>query len=757
MSTYRQEIEQLVDGLGNWFADERAMEKGRMTGHLYPYEMLFSPIEVGPLKLKNRIVMGPMGNVNMAEETGRPGAKMIEYLVERARGGTGLICTGLIPVDVSTDPSIQDSDDLGSLPRIDRHRTNQSAWRDLADGCHAHGSAIFIQLTPGLGRVGNPECVVKKHRLPVSASWNPSFWMPVVRCRPLLDVECRRLIKNAGQAAADAKVVGMDGVYLHGHEGYLLDQLTSPAFNRRRHGRYADWQAFGLELVRELRRRCGERYPIMYRIDLTLALRETYGDRMDTERTLRKYRNGRTVEMTLEYMENLVKAGVDLFDVDLGCYDNWWLPHPPYPMPPGVYLRASRIAREYFEERGVTSNLGKAVPVVAVGKLGFPDLAERALRDGMCDMVMLARPLLADPFWPRKAYAGRVSEIIPCIGDQEGCLNQIVKGGHLQCAVNPRTAFEDVLGDIRPAAAPKHVAVVGAGPAGVYCACHAAERGHRVTLFEQGGRAGGKLIPGSVPRMKFEVANFVEYLNDRVLRCVGEFALEALFGTEATLEVLENGGFDVIVFCTGSTPASPPVDGVDLPHVVSAVDLLNDPALADGARAVVVVGGGDVGCEVASMLAGEKGKRDVTVLEMLPHFMRDSCPANRGFLIHHLELAGVKLMNCSRLNRVTVEGVEVVRNVSRTVPDPYNTWVPLVPESVEVPFPFAERIGTDEKLITLKADLVVLSTGSRPDDGLYYECLRRRTAPEVHNIGDSMSPGMVLEATRAGFALGTSL
>ena len=154
----------------------------------------------------------------------------------------------------------------------------------------------------------------------------------------------------------------------------------------------------------------------MYRIDLSLALNETYGEEDMNEKALKKFKNGRAIEQTLEYMLNLVKAGVDMFDVDLGCYDNWWLPHPPAGMPAGCFLEVSKLVKERFESLGIKSNAGLPVPVVAVGKLGYPDLAEKALRDNLCDMVMLGRPLLADPDWPNKAYAGRVSAIRPCIG-----------------------------------------------------------------------------------------------------------------------------------------------------------------------------------------------------------------------------------------------------------------------------------------------------------------------------------------------------
>ena len=376
----------------DFLASGDALRRGRMTQDLYPYTALFSPIQVNSLTLKNRLVMGPMGNVGMADELGRPSQRMIRYFVERAQGGVGLITSGLVPVSQGIDPSVTEVGDRSLFPRLDSSRTVFPPWRELAQAIHSHGARFFVQLTPGLGRVGSPECLVKKHRPPVSASWNPSYYMPQVPCRPLTDRECRRIIGRAGQAAADAQALTIDGVYLHGHEGYLLEQMTNPAFNRRKLGRYAcghaaRWQAFGVELVQEIRRRTGPRYPLMYRIDLSLALNATYGERMSKVGSLRKFRRERTVGQTLDYMAALVRAGVDMFDVDLGCYDNWWLPHPPGPLPPGLYLGLAKIVKDDFASPGPplqrrAAGAGRRGGQARLSRPGRERAARRAVRPG---------------------------------------------------------------------------------------------------------------------------------------------------------------------------------------------------------------------------------------------------------------------------------------------------------------------------------------------------------------------------------------
>ena len=546
--------------------------------------------------------------------------------------------------------------------------------------------------------------------------------------------------------------MGIDGVYLHGHEGYLLDQLTSPAFNRRKLGKYTDWQRFGVELIKAIRKKVGPDYPIMYRIDLSLALAETYGERMNTVKSLKHFRNGRSIADTLNYMENLVRAGVDIFDVDLGCYDNWWLPHPPAGMPSGCFLDVSKVAKEYFAARGIKSNAGVEVPIVAVGKLGYPDIAEKALRDGKCDMVMLGRPVLADPDWCKKAYAGKVEDIRPCIGCQEACVNEFVEGGHPQCAVNPRTGFEELLPAV-PAKAEKakKIAVIGAGCAGLNFAVTAAQRGHKVEVFEKSDKMGGKMHAAGAPLSKYELHNYMDWLIAQVKKAKG---VTVKLNTTVTNADLKAGKYDAVVFANGSKEGMPPIPGLTETRHIDATWLLTHPEeLADTDKTIVVVGGGAVGLETAYWLATEK-QRSVTCVEMMENFEEGACTANRGHLIHYFEADGGKLINCARVVRFENGHVVLARNCSKAVPDPYCTWTPIIPKNVENPL--APKMTKEEYIEQLPADLVVMAIGNRGDDGPFLSAQQEMVAPEVHNIGDSYNtqkPGNMWQATKAAYNL----
>ena len=224
------------------------------------------------------------------------------------------------------------------------------------------------------------------------------------------------------------------------------------------------------------------------------------------------------------------------------------------------------------------------------------------------------------------------------------------------------------------------------------------------------------------------------------------------FSTEATLQMLIEGKYDTIVCATGSREYLPPLEGLD--QAVSARALLSDPSLAEGKQKAVVVGGGLAGSELAFMLAAERGLQ-VTLIEMLPHFMEGICTANRGHLIHELEKAGVQLMNCTRLLALGQGKVSLERNSSPTVPDPYNTWTPLLPGNV--PNPLARPIKEELETLELETDLVVLAAGSRQDPAFYQLLLESYVAPEILLIGDAGRPAMITQAVRAGYRTGISL
>lgn len=747
---YEGKLRELDAQFGDWW--NHGFEIPEMTSKLYPYKNMFSPIRVNNLVLKNRLVMAPMGNVNMCDETGKPNDKMLKYFEERAKGGVGLITTGLIPVSYGVDKSIIELDKLTYFPRIDRTRTVYAAWRNLASMVHAHGAHIFVQLSAGLGRVGNPQCLVNQFKFPRSASFNPNWYMSDVPCLRLSDRSLRKIIRQIGQGAADAKALTLDGVYLHGHEGYLFEQLANPAFNRRVMGKYADYERFGIEAVEKIRKRVGPDFPIMYRIDLSLMLEATYKEERKKVKSLKKFNYERTVEETLKYLEKLVKAGVDMFDVDLGCYDNWWLPHPPSSMPSACLLDIADITKKYFKEKGVLSNKGLEVPVVAVGKLGYPDLAEKALRDDKCDLVMLGRPLLADPQWCNKAYSGKVEEIRPCIGCQEACINEFVEGGHPQCAVNPRTSFEEEYSaEIPKASVSKKVAIVGGGPAGIMASKVLIARGHKVDLFEKESRIGGNLVPGSIAKIKYEIKNYLEYLEASIEKLKENKDFKLHLNTKADLESLKAGKYDVIITATGSTQVRPnSIEGINNENVFTAVDLFNNPSLIGEAKKAVVIGGGVVGAEAAYWLKYEYGI-ETKVVEMDKYIMNHTCTANRGHIIHYLKQGNVELLNCTKLEKIVGNKVYVTRNTHKNVPNPYVTWGPILPENIENPMDALRKIKYKPEEMQIETDIVVLAMGVKSSNKLFFDCLADNAAPEIYNLGDSFKGAKIFEATRAAY------
>ena len=564
------------------------------------------------------------------------------------------------------------------------------------------------------------------------------------------DRKIKKIIKKTGQAAADAKASEIDGVYLHGHEGYLMEQLTNTAYNRRKMGRYSDWMQFGLDMVKEIRNRCGDHFPIHYRIDLSLALNATYGEKIKKIKSLKKFTRERTIDETLGYMKALVEAGVDMFDVDLGSYDNWWLPHPPSTMPSGCFVDISKIAKDFFAENEIKTNAGKTPVVVAVGKLGYPDLAEQTLRDNKADMIMLARPLLADPDWANKAYRGDSSSIRPCIGCHEACIKEFVEGGHPQCAVCASTSFESEIKSICKAETQKYVAVIGAGPAGVVASDILLARGHKVDLYESSNDIGGTLIPASVPLFKYELKNYVEHLKLRVEEMKGNQNFKLMLGTKATLEILKEKNYDEIVVATGSKKTGLVIPGAVQNHVKTQNEVLFHPEFVKNAKNILIIGGGDSGAEIALWASGELGKK-VTIVDIAPHLMARSCTANRAHILHSLEKLGVKVFNCSTVKSIESDTATIMANVSRTVPNPFATWSPVLPENIKNPL--AKKIKKSLRAVSVDADLVVMHQVTTPNNDLYNEIVSSNICKKVHAVGDANIPGKVFGAVKSAFAV----
>ena len=709
------------------------------------YNKLFEPGNIGKCKVKNRIIMAPMGNINMADPIGRPSQKMVDYFVERAKGGTGLLITGLIPVSYNIDPTVSEDNDTTYFPRIDgSSRTRMAGWRDLASGVHSFGSKIFIQLTAGLGRVGSPEPALKG-KLLKSASINKNFYVPQLPHIPFTDRAIKRIIKSFGQSAVNAKVSGFDGVQLHGHEGYLMDQLTSKPWNRRKLGRYSNNFQFGIDVVREIKKRCGEDFPIIYRVDLTQALKESYG-----EEVFKKNFKGmeRTVEEGLEFCKALAEAGVDAFDVDKGCYDNWFYPHPPAYFDDMIYVEemAGRL-KKYFRENNISAK------VIAVGKMGKPEKAAEVLEREFADYVMLGRPLLADPYWPQKVYEEREREIIHCMGDQEGCIQSFILGGHPCCTVNPYTGFEDSK-KCNKAEKVKKVAVIGGGPGGCEAAKTAFIRGHKVTLFEAKDALGGQLIAGGSMEIKHDVERYVSNLRYQ-MSLLEKQGLEIKLNHAVKPEELDNE-FDVIICATGLRPSIPKIQGMDEVPQMEARELLNSKMeLPEKTKKITIIGGGVVGCELAYSLAYEKNK-NVTVVEMLPELMKGVVHANRSMLLWMMMGKGaptdkgediiknpIKAFTASKAEKFSNGKLFIKANKKRQ--DPFTPWITLIPENIHNPFHKALK-PEDTEEIAIDTDMVIYSTGGSAENALYTSLVESKAAKEIYAIGDCKEPGRAWEA-----------
>ncbi|MCC4593578.1 NADPH-dependent 2,4-dienoyl-CoA reductase [Xanthomonas campestris pv. cannae] len=513
-----------------------------------PYPHLFAPLDLGFTQLRNRILMGSMHTG--LEDRARDFPKLAAYFAERAAGGVGLIVTGGFAPNV-----------VGWLKPFG----GKLSWpwevrphRQVTAAVHAHGAKICLQLLHA-GRYAYHPLSVAPSKL--KAPINP-FTPRALSARGV-----ERQIDAYAHAAKLAREAGYDGVEVMGSEGYLINEFIAPRSNRRNDawgGDAAKRMRFAVEIVRRIRAACGPDFIIVYRLSLV----DLVEDGSDWQ------------EIVLQ-AQAIEAAGATLINSGIGWHEA------------RVPTIATSVPRAAFA--AVTAKLKPHVrlPLIATNRINMPDVAERILAGGGADMVSLARPLLADPEWANKAQRGQAQAINTCIACNQACLDHVFENKTASCLVNPRAAAETELNYL-PTRAPKRIAVVGAGPAGLACATVAAQRGHRVTLFDSASEIGGqfnvaKRIPG-----KEEFHETLRYFRHQI----DATGVELRLHTTADAALLAD--FDEVVLATGIVPRTVEFPGADHPSVVSYLDVLQGRVQA--ADKVAIIGAGGIGFDVGEFL-----------------------------------------------------------------------------------------------------------------------------------------------------------
>ncbi|MBI2317192.1 MAG: NADPH-dependent 2,4-dienoyl-CoA reductase, partial [Betaproteobacteria bacterium] len=521
------------------------------------YPHLFAPLDLGFLKLENRIIMGSMHTRLEHEPDGA--ARLAAFYAERARGGIGLIVTGGISPDragqIETGGGVLESED--QLP----------FHKQIVDEVHRAGGKICLQILHA-GRYARVD-------EPVGASDIPSR-INKRKVHALSESEVEATIDAFARCAALAKSAGYDGVEIMGSEGYIITQFTSLRTNNRADrwgGSLENRLRFPVEIVRRNRERVGSDFIIMFRLS-ALDLVE----------------DGFTHEETIAEARALEAAGVDIFDTGVGWHEAL-VPTIAYMVPRAAWAFSVKRIREAV-----------GIPLVATNRINTPELAEQILADGVADLVSLARPLLADAYFAAKAKQGRAAEINTCIACNQGCLDFMFRDKVATCMVNPRACHETQF-PAGPAARPRRVAVVGAGAAGLACAVTAEERGHRVMLFEAGAEIGGQLnLAKAVPGKEF--AETLRYFNARIANS----SIQLKLGAAPSAANLARD-FDEIVIATGVRPRMPDIEGIGHPMVLRYDEVLSGKKVP-GER-VAIIGAGGIGFDVAVYLSQPGGTSEV--------------------------------------------------------------------------------------------------------------------------------------------------
>ena len=653
--------------------------------------ILFSPISIGKVSIKNRFAMAPMGPLGLGDAQGGFNQRGIDYYTARARGGTGLIITGVTFVDNTIEEHGMPNCPNSTYNPVQFVRTA----REMTERVHAYNARIFLQMSGGFGRVTIPTNLGEFP--PVAPSPIQHRWLDKT-CRALTVDEIHELVRDFGEGAYNAKRAGFDGVQIHAvHEGYLIDQFAISLFNQRTDeygGSLENRLRFAREIVEEIKRRCGQDFPVMLRYSPKSFIKALREGALPGEEFEEK---GRDLPEGVEAAKLLVSYGYDALDVDVGSYDAWWWSHPPMYQKKGLYMPYAKLVKENVD-----------VPVLCAGRMDDPDMAEGAVNDGVCDIISLGRPLLADPDYVNKLRRGERKCIRPCISCQEGCMGRIQEYSMVNCAVNPQAARERVTA-YNPVLKAKRVLVIGGGVAGCEAARVLAERGHKPEIMERSGHLGGNLLAAGAPPFKEDDIALVHWYENEMQR----LNVPVHFNTAVDPDSALYEEYDAVIVATGATPKKFPL-GENAPVYTATDALLGKTPIGER---VTVVGGGLVGCETALWLAQE-GKH-VTIVEALDRLMavnKPLCHANSEMLERLLPFHGVETLVSSSVQKY--EGGKIF-----------------------VKTPQGER--------QLDCDTVILSVGFREDRGVFDAW--ETSAREIYLLGDAKKVANIMYAVWDAF------
>lgn len=632
------------------------------------FGLIFSPFTVGGLRLKNRILMAAMGN-NFSHPQGTVSDRAIAYYRERAKGGTGLIITEATPVSLAgrhRGRGLCAYDD-SFLPGL----------RRLAASVHDHGSAIALQLHHA-GRLADPDITGSPPLAPSPIPRAPGAPVP----KELSQDEIQEIIIQLGQAARRAKEAGFDAVEIHGAHGYLIYQFLSPRTNKREDfygGNPENRVRFALEVLRQVRKEVGNSFPVLFR----LSAREFS-------------ENGYSLEESLDWAIELERAGASALHVSGGTTES--LTGSAQVIPPMVFPEAYHVPLAAAIKKKVR------IPVIAVGRLGTPAVAERVLDEGQADLIAAGRAFLCDPYWPLKAARGEKDRIRPCVACNH-CLWRLFQQEELTCFQNALLGNEEKY-RMDPVEKVKKVLIIGGGPGGLEAARVARKRGHQVTLLEKSPRLGGQMLLASIPPHKQTLSKAMDWLT----REVDREGVEIKLNTEGNEENIAKENPDMVIVATGARPISP--DSFSGPKVLTAWEVLGGKEVE---KEALILGGGMVGMETAEFLS-QKGCR-VIVVEMTERLAADMEGTTRALLLERIALQKISSLLSTEVKDIR-DGKVLVSH------DGNERW--------------------------LEAGTIILALGSRANNEIL-QALEGKV-PQILPIGDCVKPRKAKEAIHEGFA-----